>query len=70
MPILNDWLACQFAYIACHLPRLVEENASSFDCGHKMGYKHALIDLVHYLEELEEIEQVPKHLFISDVKNE
>jgi hypothetical protein len=70
MPILNDWIDCHLAYIANHLPKLVEEKPASFDCGHKVGYKQALLDLERYLAELEEQELVPKNLFISDMHNE
>jgi hypothetical protein len=43
-----------FAEIASKLPKLVEENPASFECGYQVGYKGCLLALDRLLEEDEE----------------
>lgn len=51
-PILNSWIDSKLAEIANELPQLVHENSKSFRCGHRMGYKQALLDLEDFMNGL------------------
>ena len=48
---LQEWIDTKFMEIAKKLPNQVDDNPSSFSCGHTMGYKQALLDLDMWLED-------------------
>ncbi len=48
---IQDWLNSKLAEIAKKLPKAVENNPASFDCGLQMGYKLALLDLDIIIED-------------------
>ena len=54
MPLLNDWIDSKIAEIANKLPSLVHTNPASFSCGFNTGYKQAMLDLEHFMNEIKE----------------
>jgi hypothetical protein len=51
MRIIRCWLDKKLSEIAKRFPNEIEENASSFQCGHTMGYKECLLDLDKFMDE-------------------
>jgi hypothetical protein len=52
MPLLNNWIDSKLADIANELPGLIYDNPATFRCGHKTGYKQALLDLEKFMNGL------------------
>lgn len=48
---LQQWIDDRLKYIAELLPQLQHEDPASFACGYNAGYKHALLELVDFLDE-------------------
>lgn len=48
--ILQDFINNKISEIAKTFPELVHERPASFECGHKMGYKQALLDIDNLLQ--------------------
>lgn len=46
---LQEWIDDKFAGLAEILPERVKEDPASFQCGHAMGYKRAMLDLDIFL---------------------
>jgi hypothetical protein len=48
---IHDWIEAKLAEIALKLPTLVHTEPASFSCGFNVGYKQALLDLEHIIED-------------------
>lgn len=55
MGLLNAWIDEKIGDIANKLPSLVHTEPVSFACGYNVGYKSALLDLEHALEDMLEL---------------
>ena len=51
MKVVQDWIDERLKDIADKFPKLVDQDASVFKCGHATGYKQALMDLDSFLED-------------------
>jgi hypothetical protein len=58
---LNAYIDEKLAEISYQLPELVFQNPGSFECGHRMGYKQALLDIERFLDGL----ALPKELWMD-----
>lgn len=59
MGVINEYINGKFKDVASKLPTLVHTEPASFSCGFNTGYKQAMIDLEHFLEDI----PMPEHLF-------
>ena len=64
MGLINHWINAKFTEIASKLPTLVHTEPASFSCGFNTGYKQAMIDLEHFLEDI----IISKELFENEWK--
>jgi hypothetical protein len=48
---IQDWLNDKLKEIAGKLPTLVHNDPASFACGFNTGYKQAMLDLEHQIED-------------------
>jgi len=48
---VQDWINKKLKEIADKLPTLAHTEPASFSCGYNVGYKNALLDLEHIIED-------------------